>query len=377
MFLNKETKKDKILVVDDISDNLLLLETVLQTEGYATSLVEDGITALAMVEESPPDLILLDVMMPEMDGYEFTRRIRGNKSLPYIPILLVTAHYESSVVEGLDAGADDFIRKPFNSEELHARVRSLLRLKHSIDERDHMAGLREDFVSRFAHDVKIPLVASNRVLTLLIEGTFGEISPELGDIISTMIGSNDDLLEMVNNLLEVYRHEAGSKTLKFSKFSIGNLIREVVQELAPLAQEKMLTLELELIPADSSGQSNSDNSECMIIGDRIELRRVLTNILGNAIKFTEQGWIKVRLCATQNDVNIEIQDTGPGISLQDQAALFERFRPGKHQGSGSGLGLYLSRCIVEAHQGKIDVKSEAGHGSKFLISLLVEPNNLT
>jgi two-component system, sensor histidine kinase and response regulator len=311
-----------------------------------------------MVEESPPDLILLDVMMPEIDGYEFTRRIRKNQTLPFIPILLLTAHYESSVVEGLDAGADDFIRKPFDPDELHARVRSLLRLKHSIDERDQMANLRTDFVSRFTHDLRIPLVASNRVLKLLLEGRFCEVSPELQEIINTMIGSNQDLLEMVNTLLEVYRHEAGCKTLKISLCNIQELVSEVTQELTPLAEEKGLAVNISI-----------DETASIVMGDRLELRRVFTNLIGNAIKFTDKGSVNIHSFLSLKEITINIQDTGSGISKQDQAILFERFRQGKHQRSGSGLGLYLSRCIIEAHQGSINVISEAGQGSTFTINL--------
>ncbi|MBD2510527.1 hybrid sensor histidine kinase/response regulator [Nostoc sp. ATCC 53789] len=364
MSLTKSVKKDKILAVDDVFDNLLVLEAVLEDEGYEISLVEDSKIALAMVEESPPDIILLDVMMPEIDGYEFTRRIRQNPALPFIPILLLTAHYESSVVEGLDAGADDFIRKPFDPDELHARVRSLLRLKHSIDERDQMANLRADFVSRFTHDLRIPLVASNRVLKLLLEGRFCEVSPQLQEIIDTMIGSNQDLLEMVNTLLEVYRHEAGCKTLKISPCNIEELVSEVTQELTPLAEEKGLVVNIE-----------RDETASTVMGDRLELRRVLTNIIGNAIKFTDKGSVDIHCHLTPEDVTIDIQDTGPGISKQDQAILFERFRQGKHQRSGSGLGLYLSRCIIEAHQGTIDVTSEQGQGSTFTIRLPVAADN--
>ncbi|MEH2243234.1 hybrid sensor histidine kinase/response regulator [Nostoc sp.] len=364
MSLTKSVKKDKILVVDDVFDNLLVLEAVLEDKDYEIDLVEDSKIALAMVEQSPPDLILLDVMMPEIDGYEFTRRIRRNQALPFIPILLLTAHYESSVVEGLDAGADDFIRKPFDPDELHARVRSLLRLKHSIDERDQMANLRADFVSRFTHDLRIPLVASNRVLKLLLEGRFCEVSPQLQEIIDTMIGSNQDLLEMVNTLLEVYRHEAGCKTLKIFPCNIQELVSEVSQELTPLAEEKGLSVNIDI------GETAST-----IMGDRVELRRVLTNIVGNAIKFTDKGSVSIYCYLTSVAVIIDIQDTGPGISKQDQAILFERFRQGKHQRSGSGLGLYLSRCIIEAHQGTIDVTSEPGQGSTFTIRLPVAGEN--
>ncbi|MBD2520331.1 hybrid sensor histidine kinase/response regulator [Nostoc sp. FACHB-973] len=364
MSLTKTVKKDKILVVDDIFDNLLILEAVLQDNDYEISLVEDSKIALNMVEQSPPDLILLDVMMPEIDGYEFTRRIRQNQALPFIPILLITAHYESSVVQGLDAGADDFIRKPFDPDELHARVRSLLRLKHSIDERDQMANLRADFVSRFTHDLRIPLVASNRVLKLLLEGRFCDVSPQLEEIINTMIGSNQDLLEMVNTLLEVYRHEAGCKTLKISDCNIQELVSEVAQELTPLAEEKGLAVNLD-----------KGETATTVMGDRVELRRVLTNIIGNAIKFTDKGSVNIQCYLNLADVTINIQDTGPGISKQDQAILFERFRQGKHQRSGSGLGLYLSRCIIEAHQGTIGVTSEPGQGSTFTIRLPVAGEN--
>ena len=362
----KNAIKDRILVVDDIYDNLLLLATILQEEDYEIQLLEDSKTALSIVEDFRPDLILLDVMMPGLDGYEFTHRVRQNKTLPYIPILLITAHVQSSVVEGLDAGADDFIRKPFDPDELQARVRSLLRLKHSIDERDHMASLREDFVSRFTHDLRTPLVAANRVLKLMREGMFCSVTPELIEIVNTMMGSNTDLLAMVNTLLEIYRHEAGSKQLNVSQFNIQELVSEVTQQLKPLAEEKGLELKFNLAENITEKKDIKSN---IITGDRVELRRVLTNIIGNAIKFTAKGGIDVDLNIAENNVLIAIQDTGPGISQQDQAMLFERFRPGKHQGSGSGLGLYLSRYIIEAHQGSIEVKSEVGRGSTFTISL--------
>jgi signal transduction histidine kinase len=364
MSYKKQEKKDRILVVDDIFDNLLVIETILEDEGYEIEVQESSKLGLEMAEESPPDLILLDVMMPEIDGYEFTRRIRQNQQLPYIPILLITAYDSISVVEGLDAGADDFIRKPVDADELQARVRSLLRLKHSIDERDHMASLRQDFVSRFTHDLRTPLAASNRILKLLREGRFFEISPDIEQIFTTMITSNDDLLHMVNSLLEVYRYEADCKQINFDKINIYDLVRDVVQELTPLAEEKQLNLKSNL------DKINSENSELYtIFADRIEIKRVLTNLIGNAIKFTQTGFIEVNLQLDLDTLQITIKDTGSGIAPEEQAILFERFRPGKHKNSGSGLGLYLSRCIIEAHLGSINVESESGSGSTFTISL--------
>ncbi len=357
MTLTKSKKKDRILVVDDVYDNLLVVEAILEDEGYEIILEENSRTALAKALESPPDLLLLDVMMPNIDGYEFTRRIRENTSLPFIPILLITANDQSNVVQGLDAGADDFIRKPVDPDELQARVRSLLRLKHSIDERDQMA------ISRFTHDLRIPLVASNRILKMMREGKFFQVSSELQDIFDNMISSNQDLLQMVNTMLEVYRYEANCKTFSFAPCNIQDLVRDVSQELKPLAEEKGLSLNQDL----------AGGTEIVVVGDRIELRRVLTNILGNAIKFTDKGSIDVNLKLTPSETasvaTIEIKDTGPGIPQEEQAKLFERFRQGKHQRSGSGLGLYLSRCIIEAHQGTVNAMSELGKGSLFTITL--------
>lgn len=363
----------RILAVDDSPDNLFLVQTLLETQGYQIFLAEDGISALEQVEAIRPDLILLDVMMPGIDGYEVTRRIRRNQPrLGFIPILLITAYQQSSVVEGLDAGADDFIRKPIELEELLARVRALLRLKASIDEQDRMSRQREDFVSRLTHDLRTPLVAADRMMHLMQEEAFGPISPALQEALENMVRSNRNLLQMVNTILEVYRHEAGNKTLTFLPVDLQDLIQEVVEELAPLVPQETLKLSIDL------GQLPPALKPPMVLGDRMELRRVLTNLLGNAIKFTEAGCITVRLrqgdCVSPDHpathwLCLEVEDSGSGIPLEDQAHLFERFRQGEHKRAGSGLGLYLSRRIVEAHQGKIEVRSQPGVGSCFQVHL--------
>ncbi|MGV0029136.1 response regulator [Phormidesmis priestleyi] len=175
----KLPKVDRILVVDDTPDNCLLIQAILQDEGYQVDLSDSGKDALDKINQSPPDLVLLDVMMPGMDGYEVTRRIRDNTALPFIPILLTTAYDQPSVAQGLDLGADDFIRKPVHFDELLARVRALLRLKHSVDERDQIARQREDFVSRLTHDLRTPLVAADRMLNLLAQGVMGDLSDDI------------------------------------------------------------------------------------------------------------------------------------------------------------------------------------------------------
>lgn len=374
----KSPQSGNILVVDDSPDNVFLIKTILEEEGYTVSTAEDGFSALAQLQASPCDLVLLDLMMPGMDGYEVTRRVRGEMKLQqYIPILLITAHDAPNVAHGLDLGADDFIRKPVTMDELLARVRSLLRLKHSMDERDEIARQREDFVSRLTHDLRTPLVAADRMLALFQQGALGDLSPQMHEVITIMARSNINLLSMVNTLLEVYRFEAGRKTLAFQPVNISQLLDEVIGELNPLAQEKGL-----VINRDFEAVSISS----IATGDRLELHRLFTNLIGNAIKFTTSGSVTIRIKSitlsnhqdtsssanNSNYINVEIADTGPGIPLEEQATLFERFRQGSHKIAGSGLGLYLSRRIVEAHQGSIFVHSEIGKGSVFTVSLPVK-----
>ncbi|MDZ7992813.1 MAG: hybrid sensor histidine kinase/response regulator [Nostoc sp. EfeVER01] len=373
---SQSPRSDKILVVDDSPDNVFLIKTILEEEGYTVSTAENGISALAELKASPCDLVLLDLMMPGMDGYEVTKHIRGEMKLPqYIPILLITAHDTPNVAHGLDLGADDFIRKPVTVDELLARVRSLLRLKHSMDERDEIARQREDFVSRLTHDLRTPLVAADRMLMLFQQGALGTLSPQMQEVIAIMARSNINLLSMVNTLLEVYRFEAGRKSLAFQPVNLRQLLEEVTGELSPLAQDKALSLNL-----DFTEESNT------VMGDRLELHRLFTNLIGNAIKFTNSGSITIRFTSQRqfdnssqsqlsgksnsgDYIRIEIADTGPGIPTEEQATIFERFRQGSHKTSGSGLGLYLARRIVEAHQGIILLNSELGKGSVFIVLL--------
>ncbi len=381
-----------ILAVDDIPDNLFILDSILGDIGtYDLECVNDGPSALDYVFKNPPDLILLDVMMPGMDGYEVTRRIRAAKNLPYIPILLVTAHDHSSLSEGLDSGADDFIRKPFDIDELMARVRSLIRLKKSLDEQAAMLRQRDDFVARLTHDLRTPLVAANRMLSLSLEGVFGEPPEEMGEAIGSVITNNENLLKMTNTLLQVYRHEAGQKKLVLTPLSLYRLSKEIVQELKPLADEKEIALS---ITAASDNHSSDLAKFYSTKGDIIELRRLLTNLLGNAIKFTDSGSVSVCLSVRSSNsgagdkasttdsfsvdsssvnssevIDVAIVDTGPGIPSEEQKDVFEWFFQGDHMRAGSGLGLHLSKRIAELHQGTLTLHSEVDKGSTFTLSL--------
>lgn len=358
------TRRDRIVAVDDVADNLFLLEALLgETPEYELICYEDSLEALAAVEANPPQLLLLDIMMPGLDGYEFTERIRRNPNLPYIPILLLTAHDEPKLVHGLDRGADEFIRKPILLDELSARVRALLRLKHSMDEQAAMIQQREDLVARLTHDLRTPLVAANRVLDMAVNDGFGTVPPPLREMLDNVIHNNANLLKMANNLLEVYRHDAGQKAMSFARFNLHALVTSVLRELDPLAQDQSLVLQFD-------SQHSLEVEECWMVGDSLEVRRVITNLIGNALKFTDAGHIALR-CQESGPgyIQVEIEDTGVGISETDQHKIFDRFRQGQHLRAGSGLGLHLSQRIAEAHGGSITVASTPGQGSIFTVRL--------
>ncbi len=351
MSVTETIKGNYILAVDDIPDNLLLVQLALEQEGHQVVLAHDGEAALKQIKQAPPSLILLDVMMPGMDGYEVTRRIRQDQNIPFIPILLVTAREESSLVEGLDAGADEFVRKPVQIDELQARVRSMLRLKETIDQ-------RENFVSCLTHDLRTPLVAANRMLDLIAQQAFGDVTCEQKEAIANIVSSNDNMLEMLNTLLETHHYELGQKILSFIPVDLQQLITEAIVELEPLARDKGLEL-----------QYDGEKDITEIKGDRLELRRVITNLIGNAIKFTDTGSVRVSLSQNDSEVVVKVEDSGIGISPQEQQTIFQRYHQGNHRRSGKGLGLYLCQQIVNAHQGKLTVRSQLGKGTIFTFSI--------
>ena len=227
-----------------------------------------------------------------------------------------------------------------------------------IQEQKQTEKLRDDFIATLTHDMRTPLLAGIQTLRFFLEGAVGELSDQQKMLLSTMLQSNEDLLGLVNALLEVYKFESGKLTLCKTNFPIKNLINQCYDEIKPLAEAKNLELELEI-------DANEDPN---IFADRGELKRVIINLCGNAVNYTNKGGkIKIRLQQQEDDIIFSVIDNGNGIPKEDIPHLFKRFSQGtsKKRSTGTGLGLYLSRQIIEAHNGKIWVESKVDKGSEF------------
>jgi two-component system, sensor histidine kinase and response regulator len=365
----------KILIVDDDQVDRMTVRRALTKADVPTAVLEasNGSMMMVALQEESFDCIFLDYQMPGQDGLVLLRQLRHQGV--HIPIIMLTGQGDEQIaVELMKAGASDYLSKAMVSpERLEQSLRNAVRLykaekevERAKQQREQLLRQREDFISRMTHDLRTPLVAADRMLHLLQDNAFGSITPETQEALASMQTSNKNLVQMVNTLLEVFRHETGYKTLTFVECNLYELMREVIDELMPLALEKNLQLKV------TEPRSTENAPHPIVLGDLIELRRVLVNLVGNAIKFTDSGFISVYLSQAVPEsglITLHVEDTGSGIATEEQVMLFERFRQGNHKRAGSGLGLYLSRCIVEAHGGSISAQSTLGKGSCFNVHL--------
>ena len=217
--------------------------------------------------------------------------------------------------------------------------------------------LRDDFIATLTHDLRTPLLAAIQTLKFFLDGAVGELDEKQKLLLATMQKSNEDLLGLVNALLEVYKYDAEKLTLNKTNFNIYELAKHVYDELKPLSDNKKIKFEI-----------NCNNKDIEVVADRSELRRVICNLCGNAINYTpSEGAVTITIKQESNDLIFSVSDTGCGIPSEDIPNMFQRFSQGtsKKRSAGTGLGLYLSRQIIESHGGKIWLESKVDKGSEF------------
>ncbi|MCI0418795.1 MAG: hybrid sensor histidine kinase/response regulator [Acidobacteria bacterium] len=382
-------KRQKILVVDDNPKNRAICEEIFQDD-FDLIHAEDGLVALHLIRERQPDVVLLDVMMPGINGYEVCQRIKTDTATGHIPVIIVSAKGQTDeIIEGFDSRADDYIVKPFVNSELRARVTATLRLKQAQDElqqanrklQEHSRKLEEanerlkeldrikaGFTAMLVHDLRSPLSVVQVTLQMLESDALVSQS-EYQTLIRESLASCNDLFELTSDLMEIFRSESTTMVLSLSRMSLPRLVEEPFRQATVLAKKKDVSLDLRL-PEESP----------VIRADSYKLQRALTNLLSNAVKFTPRGGtigLHVALLESPGGeeaspgVLIDVIDSGDGIPPHDLPFIFDPYYQAntKNSGMGSGLGLAIVKRIVAAHGGEVTVKSKLGQGSRFSIKL--------
>jgi len=356
--------KSRILVVDDISKNLQVVGTILRNEGYHVMPATSGLQALERVSAQPPDLILLDLMMPEMDGLEVCSRLKAEPLTRQIPVIFLTASNEMEhLMKGFEAGAVDYITKPFNAPELLARVRTHLELKHARERLREMNEEKNEFMGIAAHDLRNPLSAIQGYAEMIIEDAQSLAHRDLEGNGQRIREAAKRMTEMVQNFLDANRIERGELKLNMAISDLSPLLQSVLETQSPHATAKGQMIQLELPPTPT-----------LALADVSITLQVFENLVSNAVKYSPPGKkIFVRLKAEAGVVRFEVEDQGPGLSKEDQKKLFGKFarlsaKPtgGEHS---TGLGLSIVKRLVEAMNGKVWCESELGMGAKFIVTI--------
>ncbi|MSS70794.1 MAG: response regulator [Candidatus Latescibacteria bacterium] len=347
------------------------LEGILAPLAYDLRRATTGAEALEKIAAAPPDIVLLDVMMPGLSGFDVCRQLKSQPETQFIPVVLVTALADrESRVTGIEVGADDFINKPVDPNELRARAKSLLRskglydeLQRSYEELRRLEMMREALTQMIVHDLRTPLGAIMGYLELMTMKGYVSKEEAAQRCFRVISRSGQTLIDMITAMLDLARLEADEMRLDLSEVDLGQVVSDVEMGMGSLLENKKLTFEADL-PGDLPS----------LRADREMLRRILVNILGNAITFSpETGRIAVAAHLESGKIRIAVRDEGPGIPAEYRERIFEKFGQVENCLSGkkysTGLGLAFCKMAVEAHGGQIGAEGEEGKGSTFWFTL--------
>lgn len=418
---SSKNKKGKILVVDDDLKNRKILKDVLEINNFEVLEAENGIEALEVIYENKPDVILLDIMMPRMNGFEVCRRIKKDPELSYIPVIMITALTDrDSRLRGISEGANDFISKPIDLKEVLLRVNNAVEtkklyddLKHAYKKLKELEELRDNLVHMIVHDMRQPVTALSGYLQIL--NTHSANCPDIDKkIIDESYGVTQILIEMISSLLDVSKFEEGKMKINKTQCNLSELVEEAVHTFDILKSNR----KIEVI-------NSEEDVTCMC--DEELIKRVLINLIGNAVKFTPDGGnIQITLSTLESPCNeiaresvasnhvskfslnsspsgigpfkkkeeqltrgkpkvknqgsssldfvkVSVKDNGPGIPSEYHNKIFEKFGQVETRKGGkkysTGLGLTFCKLVIEAHGGKIDIESQPGRGSTFWFTL--------
>lgn len=365
----------KILIVDDDRLNIRILTGILRSQGYTLADADSGERALEVYPQFRPDLVLLDVVMPGINGFETCRTLKRTYGDNCAPIVFITAKNESDdVVEGLTAGGVDYLPKPFQAKEVVARIRTHLHAllmaeqqKSLVDQLSKANAAKNRFLGMAAHDLRNPLASIRGLAEFLRDGVVGPLTPDQLDLVTTIHSASQSMLSMVNELLDVATIESGELKLHREAMNVGELIEKSVY-LANIDAAKKQT-HIVFQPAGGPVTARLDAAK---------IQQVVDNLLSNAVKYSPPGsTVTVALRTEADRCHVGVTDQGPGIPENERDRLFKDFsrlsvRPTAGEKS-TGLGLAICRNIVEAHGGTISTVNLPAGGCEFRVVLPLSP----
>ena len=368
-------REANILVVDDVAENVKISGNILRENGYKMLAAMNGETALNILNEKHIDLVLLDIAMPGMDGFEVCDRIVKNPETSHIPVIFLTAMTQTEdVVRGFKTGAVDYITKPFQTEELLQRVHTHLRIKQqqeTITEQNNqlqeLNATKDKFFNIMAHDLKNPFNAILGFAELLLK-RHKTISEEKREhFINNIYNNTKNAYKLLENLLEWSRSQ--TNRIKFSPETVN--LATLVNEMLPLIEESAAQKAIQL--------TNTIEDDIFVNVDKNMINTVLRNLLTNAVKFTpDNGEVSVmsKKHEEDNSMQVTVKDSGVGIEKDKLNDLFRIDKNTTSEGTkseqGTGLGLILSKEFIEKHGGKIWAESNPGEGSEFHFTLPIQ-----
>ena len=361
------------MIVDDVPENIQVISNILYQQGMNIIIAQGGQEALSVVSRELPDLILLDVMMPGMNGFEVCRLIKQQKATARIPVIFLTAKTQpEDILKGFECGAVDYVTKPFNAPELLSRVFTHLDLKKARDliseqnrrlttqneELRELNATKDKFFSIIAHDLKNPFGQMMMFADLLQEELQKASADRLEHYINIMCQASRQGYRLLENLLEWSRAQTDRIAFEPRPIRLNSLVIEAVGIVTHHADNKQLRIDID-IPKD-----------LILYADGYMMGTILRNLVSNAVKFTEKGGtIEIAARQTDDELEITIEDSGIGMTEKSLAKLFRidthHSTPGTQQEKGTGLGLLLCKEFVKKHDGRISVSSEPGKGSCF------------
>ncbi len=378
-----------ILVVDDIALNITAVEAALDGPGINLITALSGNEALGALLDNKIDLVLLDVQMPDMDGFEVAELMRAKEATRSIPIIFITAisKEQQYVFKGYSLGAVDYLFKPVDPDVLRCKVNVFTRLHRQqtiieekvgeletankelalyADARDRQLQIKDRFLSHVSHELRTPLTAIHQFVTIILDGLAGDINSEQRRYLEIVLKNAGQLKHMIGDLLDITREVSGKLTVRATRIFIEEVVAETLQTLEKISAEKLISLSAQIpstLPA--------------VYADAARLRQILTNLIENGIKFTgEKGEITLRAGFFAEDpafIFLQVSDTGCGIEPEDKEAIFQRLYQSEstieNSRSGLGLGLHICKTLVERQGGRIWLTSKVGRGSSFFFTL--------